>query len=62
INYILYKYLNIFIITYLDNMLVYINKILKEHKIHVKKVDIKKSEFTITRIKFLGLIISIKGI
>ncbi|KAF2182898.1 hypothetical protein K469DRAFT_539433, partial [Zopfia rhizophila CBS 207.26] len=38
INYVFYKYLNIFIIVYLNNVLVYISKILKKHKIHVKKV------------------------
>ncbi|KAF2179918.1 hypothetical protein K469DRAFT_594378, partial [Zopfia rhizophila CBS 207.26] len=60
INYILYKYLNIFIIVYLNNVLVYINKILKEHKIHVKKLE--KCKFHNTKIEFLGFIILRKRI
>ncbi|KAF2179653.1 hypothetical protein K469DRAFT_595136, partial [Zopfia rhizophila CBS 207.26] len=60
INYILYKYLNIFIIAYLDNMLMYINRILKEYKIYIKKPE--KCKFHVTKIKFLGFIILREGI
>ncbi|KAF2183049.1 hypothetical protein K469DRAFT_584172, partial [Zopfia rhizophila CBS 207.26] len=55
INHILYKYLNIFIIAYLDNVLVYINRILKEYKIYIKKLE--KCKFHVTEIEFLGFII-----
>ncbi|KAF2181350.1 hypothetical protein K469DRAFT_589970, partial [Zopfia rhizophila CBS 207.26] len=60
INYTLYKYLDIFVIVYLDNVLVYINKILKEYKIYIKKL--KKCKFHVTKIEFLGFIILRKGI
>ncbi|KAF2194138.1 hypothetical protein K469DRAFT_548226, partial [Zopfia rhizophila CBS 207.26] len=58
INKIFYSLLDNFYTTYLNNILIYFKDLLqyKEH------IDIKKSEFTITRTKFLGLIISIKGI
>ncbi|KAF2187393.1 DNA/RNA polymerase, partial [Zopfia rhizophila CBS 207.26] len=38
INYILKKYLDIFIIIYLNNMLIYINRMLKEYVKYTKKV------------------------
>ncbi|KAF2183777.1 DNA/RNA polymerase, partial [Zopfia rhizophila CBS 207.26] len=38
INYILRKYLNIFVIAYLNNVLVYINRILEKHVKHTKRV------------------------
>ncbi|KAF2193596.1 hypothetical protein K469DRAFT_550347, partial [Zopfia rhizophila CBS 207.26] len=60
INYTLRKYLNVFIIAYLDNILVYINRTLKKYKIHIKKPE--KCKFHITEIKFLGFIISRKEI
>ncbi|KAF2191388.1 hypothetical protein K469DRAFT_558272, partial [Zopfia rhizophila CBS 207.26] len=74
INYILREYLDIFIIAYLNNVLIYINGILKKYIKYTKKFvnhmistgkpysNIKKSKFTITKTKFLGLIISIEGI
>ncbi|KAF2188035.1 hypothetical protein K469DRAFT_568025, partial [Zopfia rhizophila CBS 207.26] len=54
INYILYKYLDIFIIVYLNNVLVYINRTLKKYKIYVKK---KKCKFYVIEIEFLKFII-----
>ncbi|OCK94748.1 uncharacterized protein K441DRAFT_559786, partial [Cenococcum geophilum 1.58] len=61
INYILFNYLNDFYITYLDNIKIYLKNRL-EYKEHVYKANIKKLEFSIKRIKYLGFIISIDGI
>ena len=71
-NNVLFDYLDIFCIVYLDDILIYSEDLL-EHEIHVKKVlewlrstglqaDIKKSEFSITRTKYLGFIVSTEGI
>jgi len=71
-NDILFDYLNDFCTAYLDNILVY-SKDLLEHYGHVQKVlqrlrdagfqvNIKKSKFGVTRMKFLGFIISTEGI
>ena|SRR5579862_5038996 len=71
-NDILFNYLDDFCTAYLDDILVY-SKDLLEHYEHVRKVlqrlrdaglqaDIKKSEFKVTRTKFLGFIISTSGI
>ncbi|KAF2184887.1 hypothetical protein K469DRAFT_578472, partial [Zopfia rhizophila CBS 207.26] len=60
INHVFYKYLNVFIIAYLDNILVYIKGTLKEHKIYIKKPKICK--FHVLKIEFLGFIILRKGI
>ncbi|KAF2176661.1 hypothetical protein K469DRAFT_606272, partial [Zopfia rhizophila CBS 207.26] len=54
INYILREYLDIFIIAYLNNVLVYINKMLKEYIKYTKK----KYMFYRKEIKFLGYLIS----
>jgi hypothetical protein len=71
-NDILFDYLDVFCTAYLDDILIYSEDPL-EHKMHVKKVlnrlrkaglqaDIKKSEFKVTRTKYLGFIISTDGI
>ncbi len=68
----LFEYLDIFCTAYLDNILVYSDNEL-EHNSHVKlvleklratglQVDIKKCEFGVTETKYLGFIISTKGI
>jgi hypothetical protein len=62
----------VFCTAYLDDILIYLEDPL-EHKAHVKQVldrlrkaglqaDIKKSEFRVTRTKYLGFIISTDGI
>ena len=71
-NDVLLDYLNNFCTAYLDDILIYSDNIL-EYKIQIKKVlqrlreaglqiDINKYEFNITSTKYLGFIISIKGI
>ena len=72
INDILYKMLDKFCTAYIDNILIYSNS-KKEHQTHIWKVlaalqkaglkaDIEKCEFHVTKISYLGLIISTKGI
>jgi hypothetical protein len=72
INDILRQYLDDFCTAYLDDILIY-SKTLKEHKRHVRLVlevlteaglhlDINKCEFYMSEVKYLGLIISDKGI
>ena len=64
----LFDYLDDFCTTYLDDILIYLDNAL-EHENHVKQVlerlraaslqvDIKKTEFHVTRTKYLGFIIS----
>ncbi len=71
VNDILYKFLNDFAITYLDDILIY-SKNKKEHIEYVNKVltalekaglpvDILKCEFHMKETCYLGLIISIIG-
>ncbi len=71
INDILYKFLNNFVTTYLDDILIY-SKNKKEHIEHVNKVltalekaglpmDILKCEFHMKETRYFGLIISITG-
>jgi hypothetical protein len=73
INQTLHKYLGIFIIAYLDNILIYIKGNFKEHVRQVWKVltklrennllvNLEKSEFYVQETTFLGFIISNKGI
>ena len=73
INTTLQEYLDIFVIAYLDNILIYTKGILKEHVEAVKKVfkalqqaDMRlrpnKCEFHKKEVKFLGSIITTKGI
>ncbi|KAF2189383.1 hypothetical protein K469DRAFT_563909, partial [Zopfia rhizophila CBS 207.26] len=54
INYILREYLDVFIIVYLNNMLIYINGTLKEHVKYTKK----KYVFYRIEVKFLRYLIS----
>ena len=72
INDILFDYLDDFCIAYLDDIIIYLEDPL-EHELHVRKVlkrlykaglqvNIKKSEFRVTRTKFLGFIISTNSI
>ena len=69
INNMLYKYIDIFIITYLNNMLVYSSRILAKHKEYVKRVlqklleyrlliQLDKCKFNKDLVEFLGFIIS----
>lgn len=68
----LWKYLNKFCIAYLDKILIY-NSNLQKHKKYVHlvlaklwefgiQVDVDKCKFHVTKIKYLGLIISTDGI
>jgi hypothetical protein len=71
-NNILFDYLDDFYTAYLDNILIYSDDHLK-HKTYVRLIlqklydinlqaDIKKYEFSITRTKYLGFIISTNNI
>jgi transposase InsO family protein len=71
-NDVLFDYLDDFCTAYLDDILIYSENAL-EHELHVKKVlqrlrdaglqvDLKKCEFSVTRTKYLGFIISTDGI
>src|SRR5277367_5336065 len=71
-NDVLFDYLDDFCTAYLDDIMIYSDNEL-EHQEHVCKVlerlrkaglqaDIKKSEFSVTRTKYLGFIISTDGI
>jgi predicted aspartyl protease len=71
-NEVLFDYLDDFCTAYLDDILIYSDDPL-EHEEHVRKVlqrlreaglqvDIKKTEFHVTRTKYLGFIISTDGI
>ena len=71
-NNVLFDYLDDFYTAYLDDILIYSEDPL-EHEVHVRKVldrlrevglqaDIKKSEFSVTRTKYLGFIVSTNGI
>jgi RNase H-like domain found in reverse transcriptase/Reverse transcriptase (RNA-dependent DNA polymerase)/Integrase zinc binding domain len=72
INEILHLYLDVFCTAYINDILVYSDDLL-EYKEHVKKVlrvlqdasfqlDIKKYEFEVTEITYLGLILSIESV
>jgi len=72
INNILHEHLNKFFITYLNDILIYLNNEL-EHEIHVKlilqklqeadfQMNIIKCKFHITQVSYLELIIIIKEI
>ena len=71
-NDVLFNYLDDFCIAYLDDILIYSDNEL-EHEEHVKKVlerlrsaglqvDLKKCEFSVKHMKFLGFIVSMNGI
>ena len=73
INTTLCKYLDIFVIVYLNNILIYTKSTLKEHIQEVKKVfkalqevDIRlrsdKCKFHVKTVKFFGSIITVDGI
>ena len=72
INNVLFNYLDNFCTAYLDDIIIYSKNEL-EYKEHIYKVlqrlheaglqaDIKKSEFSVKRTKYLGFIISMDGI
>lgn len=72
INNVLRKYLDVFVVVYLDDILVY-SKTLEEHVQHVRKVlqalkdaDLRikpeKTEFHKQEVKFLGYIVSREGL
>ena len=72
INDVLWEYLNKFYMAYLNNILIYSSN-LKEHKKHMLLIlaklcefgiqaDVDKCEFHVTKIKYLGFIISTEGI
>ncbi|KFZ23108.1 hypothetical protein V502_02413, partial [Pseudogymnoascus sp. VKM F-4520 (FW-2644)] len=71
-NDVLFDYLDDFCTAYLDDILIYLENKL-DHQEHVCKVllrlreaglqaDIKKSEFSVTRTKYLGFYVSTDGI
>ena len=71
-NDILLEYIDDFCMVYLDDILIYSDDPL-EHTTHVRKVldrlraaglqaDINKSEFRVTRMKYLGFIVTTEGI
>ena len=70
INWVLRKFLNEFVSTYLDDILIYINDSLKEHRRHVRSIliklqkaelyiDIEKCEFETQSTKYLKFIIEV---
>ena len=72
INNVLFDYLNVFYITYLNNIIIYFNDLLK-HEIYIKKIlahlqeysfltNIRKSKFYVKKIKFLRFFITTKKI
>jgi hypothetical protein len=72
INEILYLYLDVFYIVYINNILVYSNNLL-EYKEYIKKIlyvlqdtsfqlDIKKYKFEVIEIIYLGLILFIESV
>jgi hypothetical protein len=71
-NNVLFEYLDDFYTAYLDDIIIY-SKNAEEHELHVRKVlvklrdaslqvNIKKYEFSVTRTRYLGFIISMDGI
>ncbi|KAF2178181.1 hypothetical protein K469DRAFT_600201, partial [Zopfia rhizophila CBS 207.26] len=58
INHILGKYLDVFIIVYFNNILIYMNRILEEY---IKYTE-KKYIFYRKEVKFLGYLVSRNGI
>jgi hypothetical protein len=70
INYILEKYLDNFVIAYLDNIIIYLNSV-EEHKKHIKwvlrklykknmPVTVKKYKFHTKKTDFVGFIIKLR--
>ena len=73
INNALHEYLGIFVTAYLDNVLVYSSRTLKEHVKYVKKLlrklkeyklylQLGKCEFYIKKTEFLSFIVSTEGV
>ena len=71
-NDVLIDYIDVFYIVYLNDILIYSKDPFK-YKVHVKMIldrlraaglqaDIKKSKFSVTRTKYLGFVITTKGI
>lgn len=71
-NNVLFDYLDVFCTAYLDDIIIYSEDPLK-HKKHVRKVlkrleaaglqaDIRKCEFGVEKIKFLGYIVTTRGL
>ncbi|KAF2188894.1 hypothetical protein K469DRAFT_495440, partial [Zopfia rhizophila CBS 207.26] len=60
INYILRKYLDVFVLVYLNNILVYTNRTLEEYIKYTKKTG--KYVFHRKKAKFLEYVISRNGI
>jgi predicted GTPase len=72
INNVFREYLNVFVIIYLDDILIF-SKIEEEYKEYIKKIlrklidenlriKIEKTEFYVKKINFLGFIIGRKGV
>ena len=72
INSLLQEYLDVFYTAYLDNILIYSKndekhmgqmlKVLKQMQEKSLQLDIDKCEFFVTEMKYLSLIVTIKGI
>jgi hypothetical protein len=71
-NNVLFEYLDDFCTAYLDNIIIY-SENAEEHELYIYKVlvklrdaglqvNIKKCEFSVTRTRYLGFIISTDGI
>ncbi|OCK91090.1 uncharacterized protein K441DRAFT_576855, partial [Cenococcum geophilum 1.58] len=60
INYILYNALNDYCTAYLNNVLIF-SKTRAEYTKYVNEININKSKFYSTKIKYLGLIILTNG-
>src|SRR5215469_14029804 len=72
VNRLLEEYLDDFVVTYLDDILIFTNRTYEEHAEHMRKVltklmkedmmlKLKKCEFFKNKIEYLGHIISRKG-
>ena len=69
---VLYQYLDDFYVVYIDDVIIY-SKTEEEHKEHIKKVfdalnkaglkvELKKSEFRLKEVQFLGHIVTSEGL
>ncbi|KAF2181149.1 hypothetical protein K469DRAFT_590255, partial [Zopfia rhizophila CBS 207.26] len=57
INYMLREYLDVFIIIYFNNVLIYMNRTLEEYIKYTKKI-LRKLKKHKTEVKFLGYLVS----